>query len=485
MTSTGSPVRRSRWISIVAMTLVVGVALSLVGTTGSARPAAATVAAPPDDEAAFIGLLNQARQSSGLATLVTDPAAASVARAWAAQMGSENTLHHNPSLAAQVDAHVTSAWARIGENVGVGYSVQSLHDALWASPGHRANLLGDYNRVGVGVVYAGGRIWVTQVFVKGPAIAPPAPAASGGSSPLGGLDLVHQLPGAVRVAGWSLDPDTAASNDVHVYVDSAGVSVRADRGRGDIANAFPGYGAAHGFDVTVPMGPGGHNVCAYGINAAGGGGNTLLGCRFVQLGSVPFGSVDGVWWSAGTLTVGGWAVDSVTDASIDVHVYIDGVGISARADQSRSDVAAAVPGYGPAHGFAVTTPMAGGRHSVCVFGIGRVGNSLLNCRDIELPATPIGALDLVYRVPGGVAVSGWAFDPETVQSIDVHLWAGPVGVSVPANGSRSDVGGAFPGIGDRHGFSATIGLGPGPAEICAFAIGVGSGGNALLGCRTV
>ena len=39
-----------------------------------------------------------------------------------------------------------------------------------ASPSHRANILGDYNQVGIGVSVADdGRLWVTVVFMKGPA----------------------------------------------------------------------------------------------------------------------------------------------------------------------------------------------------------------------------------------------------------------------------------------------------------------------------
>ena len=207
-------------------------------------------------------------------------------------MSSRNQLQHNPNLQAEVERYVTTAWQRIGENVGVGYSVSSLHDAFMNSSGHRANILGDFNRVGVGVVHeASGRIWVTVVFIKGPALAPPAPS---GSSPRGNVEVIQRVPGAVRVSGWSLDPDTAAATDVHVYVGPYGKAVRADLARGDIANAFPGYGPAHGFDVTIPVLPGSYDVCVYAINAAGGGGNSVLACRSMHVSGTPTGSVDSV-----------------------------------------------------------------------------------------------------------------------------------------------------------------------------------------------
>lgn len=34
----------------------------------------------------------------------------------------------------------------------------------------------------------------------------------------------------------------------------------------------------------------------------------------------------------------------------------------------------------------------------------------------------IGNLDTGYRVPGGARYEGWAIDPDTGQSIDVHLF---------------------------------------------------------------
>ena len=47
--------------------------------------------------------------------------------------------------------------------------VRRLHRRFMASDGHRANVLGDYNQVGVGVaVDTDGTIWATMVFVDGP-----------------------------------------------------------------------------------------------------------------------------------------------------------------------------------------------------------------------------------------------------------------------------------------------------------------------------
>jgi hypothetical protein len=54
--------------------------------------------------------------------------------------------------------------------------------------------------------------------------------------------------------------------------------------RPDIATAFPGYGAAHGFDVTLGGLPAGkHTVCAYAINVGNGAASTQLGCKPVTV----------------------------------------------------------------------------------------------------------------------------------------------------------------------------------------------------------
>lgn len=494
MTLVGSP--RQRTAVSVTLALLLALTLSLAGISrtfavAAAQPASAAApaapVAPADDEAAFFNAINQSRNNAGLGSLSNDGLAAQVARAWSGQMASRNQLQHNPNLQADVERQVTTAWQRIGENVGVGYSVTGLHDAFMNSPGHRANIMGEYNRVGVGVVReSSGRIWVTMVYLKGPAIASAAPAPSG-SSPRGTIDVIQRVPGALRVSGWSLDLDTEAPTDVHVYVGGRGQAVRADRERLDIAAVFPGYGAAHGFDVTVPVFPGSYDVCVYGINAAGGGGTSPFGCRRVEVGGTPVGSIDVARWSLGTVTVAGWALDPDVEWGIDTHVYVDGVGVNVKADRARGDIAGAFPGYGAGHGFSATIPVGGGRHTICVYGIGAGlgGNSLLGCRTIDAPSSPIGAIDGITRGSDHITVSGWALDPETAQPIPVHLYARGVGQAVTADVSRPDIASAFPGYGDRHGFWASVPVADGPVEVCAYAIGVGVGGNSLLGCRTV
>jgi uncharacterized protein YkwD len=152
---------------------VLGFSVALVAAMALFQGTAA--ADSQDDE--MMGYINQARAAAGKPALTSDPALSGVALRWATTMGDKNQLFHNPSMAADVDRSVTTAWTRIGENVGVGSDMPRLHQAFMNSPGHYANIMGDYNRIGVGHVYANGRLWVTVNFMKGPAIAPPPPPA--------------------------------------------------------------------------------------------------------------------------------------------------------------------------------------------------------------------------------------------------------------------------------------------------------------------
>ena len=208
-------------------------------------------------------------------------------------------------------------------------------------------------------------------------------------SPIGVIDSVSVAPGSITVTGWTLDPDTAASVPVHIYSDASGLAFTANVNRPDIAAAYPGYGAAHGYSATFAAGPGQHTVCVYSIDIAGTGANSLRGCRVVSVptGS-PIGVVDSVTLSGSTVTVTGWALDPDTAASIPVHVYSDANGLAFTANTPRPDIASAYPGYGAAHGYSASFTAPSGTHTVCVYAIDIAGtgaNSMRGCRVIQVP----------------------------------------------------------------------------------------------------
>jgi hypothetical protein len=206
--------------------------------------------------------------------------------------------------------------------------------------------------------------------------------------PFGSFDIAASVDGEINVAGWAIDPDTAGPIDVHVYVDGAiAGGTRADRTRSDVGALFPGSGPNHGFDARFPAAPGVHNVCTYAIND-GPPDHTFLGCKTMTVtpknSTPPFGSVDVVTRTNGSVRVAGWAIDPDDNAPIDVHVYVGASGAGVTADRSRTDVQA-VFNRGDRHGFEVVLPIPAAPTRVCVYGINNSGvgpNSLIACRTI-------------------------------------------------------------------------------------------------------
>ena len=174
-----------------ALTALV-VALVTMGALGLAAPSPtrASPENPQYDEWDFLNLINRERRGAGLRPLAMVPAARDVARAWSDAMASRNVLSHNPNFAAQLEQRFPN-YRRLGENVGAGGSVTSLHAAFMNSPGHRANVLGDFGYAGIGVRWSGTKLWVTVNFLKDS----------------GQLPFVVRTP-VTRIGGAS-DPDTA------------------------------------------------------------------------------------------------------------------------------------------------------------------------------------------------------------------------------------------------------------------------------------
>jgi len=202
---------------VVACSLVAILALT-THAAWSPTAAAASTSSPSSTsaESEFLRLLNQARTQSGLPALQYDGPLVETSRSWSSNMASQSRLYHDPNLATVV-ARVEPKWRSAGENVGVGYGVQQLHDAFMDSPGHRANVMSTrFNRAGIGVVYAGTKIWVTVRFIEGPVLATassapsaPAPVPVGVRTALSGDfdgdgldDLLTYGPGAERDELW-------------------------------------------------------------------------------------------------------------------------------------------------------------------------------------------------------------------------------------------------------------------------------------------
>jgi hypothetical protein len=294
----------------------------------------------------------------------------------------------------------------------------------------------------------------------------------------------------VHLTGWAIEPDTTDPVQVHVYVDGAfATAAAAGQPRPDIADAYPGWGAAHGFAIDVPVSEGTHQVCVYGINVPTGP-NPLLGCRTVDVvNHAAVGFLDSLSGTPSAVVATGWAYDPDVAGPLQVQVWVNGRHLGDfQADQSRPDVGAAIPGAGNSRGFSVSLPVAAGTHRVCLYAVnGPSGpNTLLGCGTVSVVnATPTGFVDQIAGGAGTVAVSGWSWDSDAHGPIGVHVYvdnafAGATTTGVP----RPDVAAAIPGADGTTGFALTVPAAPGKHQVCVYAINGPAGVNPLLACGT-
>ena len=168
------------------------------------------------------------------------------------------------------------------------------------------------------------------------------------------MDKTIVSPGAIRVVGWSLDPQrTSASNMVAVTVDGHSVArVKANGVRGDVNRRLHVVGR-HGFVTTVKARPGRHTVC-------------VIGQRY-GADSTKNGDLVDV---AGGIHVTGWAFDPQhREATRTVRILLDGRPVAnVSTSKLRSDVNRNVHLTGT-HGFDTLVKATPGRHTVQVVAI--------------------------------------------------------------------------------------------------------------------
>jgi hypothetical protein len=125
-------------------------------------------------EDSLLSRINEERGSRGLAALVSHWDLVDDAEAHSELMMATDNLHHNANLSG-----VTTGWVALGENVGLGPGVGSIHTAFMNSSPHRGNVLGDFTHVGIGAVRESeNKLWVTVVFMKASGTAPTTTATT-------------------------------------------------------------------------------------------------------------------------------------------------------------------------------------------------------------------------------------------------------------------------------------------------------------------
>lgn len=107
-------------------------------------------------------LVNSSRSNSGVHALAHDAIAQAKAQAWAEHLASKNTLAHS-----RLRDGMDGGAGRLGENVGYGSSIESVHRQFTRSRTHLANIVDSrFTHVGVGVARGHGHTFVVQVFVQ-------------------------------------------------------------------------------------------------------------------------------------------------------------------------------------------------------------------------------------------------------------------------------------------------------------------------------
>ncbi len=356
-------------------------------------------------------------------------------------------------------------------------------------------------------VISPGNRWPTG-FIHIRDLAPVTDTGPAPGSPEGQLDTVTGLsPGQIGLTGWTRDPDAqTAPTAVHVYLDGpagsgnfAGVATAGVQ-RDDVAGARPGAGPNHGFAFSLTgLPPGQRTVYVYAINAAGGGGNPLIGSRTVTIPQTPAGTPEGSFDEAfgtvsGSVRLRGWTLDPDSrPLPTDVHVYLDGhAGLgrflgATTANRDRPDIATARPGAGATHGFDMTVGglVPGSTHTAYAYAINRAGggeNPLLRTITFTVPGpSPLVVVDnLTAGPPGFLNLTGWTLDPDAPdRSTSVHVYIDDkFAKAVDADLTREDVQ-QFYGLGTtaNSGFSAAIPVAPGAHKVQLYGINVAGGGT--------
>ena len=123
------------------------------------------------DEDRLAVMVAAARASVGLPPLTRDARLDAVSRRHAMRIAATGELAHDAGDGDPVERlRVAGLDPRdAGENVAHAGSLPLAHRALWASPSHRANLLGrEFQRLGIAVVRDDhGDVWVVETFAGG------------------------------------------------------------------------------------------------------------------------------------------------------------------------------------------------------------------------------------------------------------------------------------------------------------------------------
>lgn len=123
------------------------------------------------EERQMLSLVNKERVSRGLQPLAADDTLVKLGRLKAKDMIKKGYFSHtSPTYGSPFDMMRSAGvqYTYAGENLARSWSVDSAHNALMNSSGHRANILNEnFNRAGIGIVDDGRYKYFVQLFIRG------------------------------------------------------------------------------------------------------------------------------------------------------------------------------------------------------------------------------------------------------------------------------------------------------------------------------
>ncbi len=204
----------------------------------------------------------------------------------------------------------------------------------------------------------------------------------------------------------------------------------------------------------------------------------------------PVGKLNYVVATPTGIHVVGWTVDPDTSAPLWVSITSDGRQLSkVLASVDRPAVAKVYPAAGSRHGYDVEYPMTSGTHKVCVTAVNVIHgvSMVLGCQSITLRLNPFGAFTSATQALGGVAVRGFAIDPDTQGPVTVSVKVdGVAGAPITAGAVDASIAKRYPAYPGAHAINSIIPVSTaGTHSICLVAVNVGGGVSMSIGCRTV
>lgn len=217
--------------------------------------------------------------------------------------------------------------------------------------------------------------------------------------------------------------------------------------------------------------------------------SSWFGLPTISDASTPHGEVKELWTVSNGIRLWGWAFDpDDTTAAVQIHVRYGSTWAATIADQPNSAPEALYPGVGSNHGYGMWISAPPGPQQVCVWAknIGAGTDRLLTCQDVIVPSgNPVGELKEIWGSPGEIHMWGWALDPDTLDSIDLHVRINDRWAVVRANLENTAVGEAYPMHGPNHGFSASIPADTGSNQVCVWAKNIAAGSDTRLSCQEI